>query len=113
MSVLIGLSYRVSLIYLARFVQGFTQSLITSYAPIWINEFAPAEHATLWLGLFGGLSSIGIMVGYTICALLLSLFDEWRACFFIQAAAQVFIAVAIVFISENRFNVWTHDRASV
>jgi predicted MFS family arabinose efflux permease len=106
MSTLIGLIDLLPLILTARTIQGFTQSFISSYLPIWINEFAPRSHATLWMGFSGSSSSLGIMIGYSCSALLSNLFDVWRPCFFVQAGLQLCIVAVLLGLREEEVNVF-------
>ena len=39
------------IIVLGRALCGVSQAWICTYGPVWINEFAPTAHTTIWLGL--------------------------------------------------------------
>lgn len=40
----------------------FTQGGFSIYCPVWVDEFADADHMVLWMGLIQGGILFGVMV---------------------------------------------------
>ena len=101
-SVAVGLAKEKWQIYLARFAMGLTQSFITCYAPIWVNNKAPVNKATRWMGYMNSFSTLGIMIGYTTASIIISIWNKshsvWRWGFFIQTFLQMVVLFLAFFI---------------
>jgi MFS family permease len=62
-----ALSISKVMLLLFRVGIGMTQSLLTVYAPVWVDDFAGKGDAATWMAILQGSMPLGVMVGYT-CA---------------------------------------------
>ncbi|PFH32708.1 transporter, major facilitator family protein [Besnoitia besnoiti] len=105
---LLGLAYYKWMLFLSRLLIGLSQSGFSIYAPVWVDQFAPAEKLTLWMGLAQG----GVVVGTMLGCVIAGSFDtaarngvqsiSWRYALLIQAIA-LFILLAIWLCVPQRF----------
>ena len=69
------------ILYAMRFLLGFTQAFVVIYAPVWINEFSPSAASTRWMAALNVSALLGVLLGYTLTAVLLNYFSHyagWR-----------------------------------
>eukprot|EP01025_Chloroclados_australasicus_P016223 TRINITY_DN1804_c0_g3_i2.p1 TRINITY_DN1804_c0_g3~~TRINITY_DN1804_c0_g3_i2.p1 ORF type:complete len:470 (-),score=39.07 TRINITY_DN1804_c0_g3_i2:921-2330(-) len=87
-----GLSYHYSMILIARMMVGVGEASFVTLAAPFIDDNAPPNLKSLWLGLFYMCTPAGQAIGYifggTVGAAL-----GWRAVFFIEAAAMLPLVV--------------------
>ena len=72
------------ILYVMRFMLGFTQAFCVIYGPVWINEFSPKKSNTKWMAILHSFAIIGVMSGYIVGALVVSLLEKylsWRFAF--------------------------------
>lgn len=103
-----ALSYKIYVLYAARFVLGFTQAFVVIYAPVWINEFSPAEANTRWMAAFHSAWVIGILGGYIITQVIINNFSSyatWRFAIHIQAFWQFILSLIVVFVDNHNVDV--------
>lgn len=48
-------------LYGCRIAMGFLQAFCSVYGPVWINEFAPPDRNTFWMGVLQANSAIGYL----------------------------------------------------
>jgi hypothetical protein len=62
-----------------RFMTGFFQVFISIYFPVWADTFGSTDRQkTMWLTGLLACSPIGVLLGYTLCASLVSYGISWR-----------------------------------
>ena len=61
-----SLSSNVWVLYIMRFMLGFTQAFCVIYGPVCVNEFSPRESNTKWMAILHSFVVIGVMIGYKI-----------------------------------------------
>ncbi|KNH07486.1 transporter protein [Perkinsela sp. CCAP 1560/4] len=72
---------------LARFCVGFTQAFVVVYTPVWVDEFSPKLHSTLWLALAQAGTPVGIMLGYIIAGFIIAnTMYSWRWIYVLKLA---------------------------
>eukprot|EP00923_Selenidium_pygospionis_P049495 GHVN01085265.1.p1 GENE.GHVN01085265.1~~GHVN01085265.1.p1 ORF type:complete len:646 (+),score=125.04 GHVN01085265.1:1108-3045(+) len=98
-------------LFMSRFLIGLTQSSFVIYAPVWVDEFAPAYWLTLWMGLVQGATVVGVMVGYLVAGYINSGGVSWRYAIVIQAA--VVFSCALVFAITPRKYINLEKRGSL
>lgn len=54
------------LLFINRFFVGFSQSLISIYIPVWIDQFINTNRKTIFMAIFQLSSLIGILIGYIL-----------------------------------------------
>ncbi|EPT31790.1 transporter, major facilitator family protein [Toxoplasma gondii ME49] len=105
---LLGLAFNKLMLYLSRLLIGLSQSGFSIYAPVWVDQFAPADKLTLWMGLSQGGVVIGTMLGCVIAGSFDTAAREgvetisWRYALLIQAIA-LFILLCIWMFFPRRF----------
>ena len=105
---LFSFSYSTELMYFARFGMGFTQAFSVIYAPVWINEFAPKEKCTRWIGILQCAVPLGIVFGYGIASLFNSIGSEsfnWRFAIRFQALMEVPLMLLLFFTGDKYIDV--------
>jgi MFS family permease len=94
-----GASQNTAMFLVFRILIGFLQAIPAVYFPVWVDEFAPASSATVWMAIVQAGAPLGIMFGYVFSGVLTAGIDEdvrclptdwsckWRYAFFLQYAA--------------------------
>ena len=95
-------------IYASRLLSGFSKGPIVIYAPVWVDEFAPARAQTVWMSLLQANVAVGIMLGYLMGGLLTQYFGPWywRISFIIQSAILV---PFLIFFLKVKVNLLIHN----
>ncbi|KAF0692434.1 Aste57867_16491 [Aphanomyces stellatus] len=75
------------LLVAGRILCGIGEAAFQAVVPSFINEFAPLEKRTFWLGLFGGAISVGTAVGFSYGSLLAK-YVGWDWGFYIAAVVM-------------------------
>eukprot|EP00927_Polykrikos_kofoidii_P051683 TRINITY_DN45474_c0_g1_i1.p1 TRINITY_DN45474_c0_g1~~TRINITY_DN45474_c0_g1_i1.p1 ORF type:complete len:520 (+),score=62.67 TRINITY_DN45474_c0_g1_i1:151-1710(+) len=100
-------------LWVAKFVVGLSQSVISVYSPVWVAKFAPASIKTLWFGLMQSACAIGNLAGYAVVSYLVDLDVFYQDAFMIQAFALLAIALLVQFVAkariDDRFAAATHS----
>ena len=61
---------------MARFLSGASQVIITILLPVWVDAFAPSESKTTWMTLIIVAAPKGMLAGYGLSALLMTINEE-------------------------------------
>ena len=103
---LFALSPNFELLLISRILNGFSQSFLIVFAPIWTDEFAPKQYKTTWLSLSEAGGPLGIVVGYLVAGLLTENANvEWRVAFYIQASLLSILTLAFIPIRKEYLQV--------
>ncbi|EER06712.1 conserved hypothetical protein [Perkinsus marinus ATCC 50983] len=98
-----------SMVYMFRFVTGVTQSFPIIYVPVWVDEFAPNDNQTQWMGYVQIAVAGGAMLGYLVAGLVArfggALYLTWRFNFFLQAVLFVPILLGFLFTKKRLIDV--------
>jgi predicted MFS family arabinose efflux permease len=89
-----------------RFLTGFCQVFISIYMPVWADTFGSTERVkTIWLNmlLFG--STIGVLLGYILCASLVTQSISWRYAFYTQSLCFVVPLVGMLIAPSSYFDI--------
>ena len=106
---LFSLSSNVWLLYLMRFMLGFTQAFCVIYGPVWVNEFSPKESNTKWMAILHSFVVIGVMVGYIFGAIAVSLLEKilnWRFAFMLQGWFMIAIGICFLFTKNENIDIF-------
>jgi MFS family permease len=79
-----SVSSNIWVLYIMRFMLGFTQAFCVIYGPVWVNEFSPKESNTKWMAILHSFVVIGVMSGYIVGAITVTAFEKyltWRFAF--------------------------------
>lgn len=80
-----------------RFLTGFFQVFISIYFPVWADTFGGNDkQKTMWLTGLLLCSPVGVLLGYTLCASLVSYGIDWRYSLYIQAFCFIPTILAIL-----------------
>ena len=66
-----------------RFFTGLFQVFVCIFGPIWCDANAPADKKTTWITWFIVATPVGMVAGYLLTALILSLGGNWAWSFFL------------------------------
>ena len=103
-----AMSSNIYILYVSRFILGFSQAFVVIYAPVWINEFSPPDANTRWMAGFHSACIIGIIFGYLVAQILVNYlyhYMSWRVAIHIQGVWQFLISVITIFV-DNRNIDW-------
>jgi MFS family permease len=92
-----------------RFMLGFTQAFCVIYGPVWVNEFSPRNSNTKWMAILHSFVVIGIMIGYIMGALTVTVLNEyldWRFAFMIQGWFMILIGICFLFSSNSVLDIF-------
>ena len=84
----------------SRFFTGMFQVFISIFGPIWCDVHAPADRKTTWITWFIVATPLGMVAGYLLTALILSLEGNWAITFYVQVLLLVPIAFYIASIDS-------------
>ena len=69
---------------ISRFLCGFFQVFCMIYFPVWVDQFGVYEFRTIWLSYLQLGPACGTMIGYTVEAIGIKQFGNWRYGFYFQ-----------------------------
>jgi len=83
----------------SRFLVGISQAFLVIYPPVWVDEFAPKAHCTMWMSLTQAGVPLGIMAGYAVAGFMIAnTLWGWRPAFYAQTIALSLLTVGWFFI---------------
>uniref|UniRef100_A0A0G4FH48 Major facilitator superfamily (MFS) profile domain-containing protein n=1 Tax=Chromera velia CCMP2878 TaxID=1169474 RepID=A0A0G4FH48_9ALVE len=85
---LLALAWERGLLYTSRILIGMTQTVVAVYGPVWVDEFAPLESATLWMALIQAANVLGVTFGYAIAGGFISAGLPWQFAVWLQLILQ-------------------------
>jgi hypothetical protein len=106
--------YSKPMFILVRFIMGVCQCVLCVFLPLWINEFAPSDRRTRWMGFLQASVPFGIMAGYIIATIVTGLSKNsvicggiycWRWPFLIEVFLVFPLSVAFNFVPRKHINV--------
>lgn len=86
------------------------------YAPVWINEFSPAEASSRWMAGFHSACVVGILSGYISSQIIVNFFSHvttWRTTIYIQGVLQFLLSVITVFVDNKNLDVKAKDNEEI
>lgn len=83
---------------IARLFIGITQGGFVIYSPCWVDDMAPVESKTLWIGLLQAVVPIGIVVGYMVAGQMSANGIHWSYSLVLQAMLVTFLTCIFVLI---------------
>lgn len=85
------------------------------YGPVWVNEFSPRESNTKWMAILHSFVVIGVMSGYIIGAITVTLFEKylgWRFAFMLQGWFMILIGIGFICTDNKCLDIFAHMRES-
>jgi MFS family permease len=97
-----GLAPNITTLILFRIIQGVGAAIMTpGTLAIIVRAFPPHQHG-LAIGIYGGISGLGLIAGPVLGGLLVQ-GDSWRWIFFVNVPVGVMaMLMAVLFVSESR-----------
>ena len=114
--ILFAISYNLWLLYIARFLMGFTQAFWVIYAPVWTNYSSPIKQQSTWLGTLQGFSPLGIILGYMATGIVIENWDAsyaWRAVIILQAVCEIPVLFMLFFIKNQDIDILDRGKGPV
>uniref|UniRef100_A0A3B0NDV6 Integral membrane protein family I, putative n=1 Tax=Theileria annulata TaxID=5874 RepID=A0A3B0NDV6_THEAN len=103
--VIYGLAINKSMFFVSKFCIGASQSLFTTYYPIWVDTFAPKYHRNVWMSILQGGIIIGMTFGYIITSAYSFLGDRgWRYSALTQIIFGLVLTILFYFIPKEFVN---------
>ena len=88
-----------------RFMTGFFQVFPSIYFPVWADTFGSTDkQKTLWMTMLLLCSPIGVLIGYILCASVMSYSLDWRYAFYIQAVCFILPVSALILTPRKYFD---------
>ncbi|EAN31076.1 Major Facilitator Superfamily protein [Theileria parva strain Muguga] len=101
--VIYALAVNKYMFFVSKFCIGASQSLFTTYYPIWVDTFAPKFHRNLWMSVLQGGIMIGMTLGYVVTSLYSYAGDRgWRYSMLTQIICEL-ILVAMFYLVPKEF----------
>ena len=97
------------ILYSMRFILGFTQAFCVIYGPVWVNEFSPRESNTKWMAILHSFAVIGVMTGYILGAITVTLFEKylsWRFAFMLQGVFMILIGSSFICTDNKSLDIF-------
>ena len=87
------------ILILSRILTGFSQSFMSIYLPVWIDQFGIFSKKSIMMSLISVPSALGYLLGY-----ILAVFTSWRATFRINCFLSFLILICFIFSREKYFS---------
>ena len=84
------------ILFIMRFMMGATEAFIVIYAPVWVNNYAPYENSTTWMGILHSCTALGVILGYVIASIINNFFGDiltWRFAIQIQGFVEILFSL--------------------
>lgn len=94
-----------SILFTCRFFMGVTEAFIVIYGPVWVNNYAPDDKSTTWMGILHTFSALGVIWGYIVAGVIINFFGlSWRYAIQVQGVAEIPICLFFWFENEAYIN---------
>ena len=96
------------ILFIMRFMMGATEAFIVIYAPVWVNNYAPYENSTTWMGILHSCTALGVILGYVIASIINNFFNDiltWRFAIQIQGFVEILFSLFFWFERDDYINV--------
>ena len=103
-----SLSSNKIILFCMRFLMGATEAFIVIYGPVWVNNYAPFEYSTTWMGILHSCTVLGVVAGYIVASIIINFFGHyftWRLAIQIQGFAEIIFALFFWFENDEYINV--------
>ena len=84
---------------------GITQTTPCVYAPVWVDEFAADDSATVWMSVLQAGVPLGVMVGYSVAGAMANSGIHWSYAIWVQALILAPICIGSLFTPPHLLNV--------
>ena len=96
-SLMCGLSYKLNMLILSRFLQGIGASILYALPQAIIAKYIPQEKRGMAFGILASAAALGITLGAPVSGLI-SGFFTWRLIFFINIPIGIFAVIFLTYI---------------
>ena len=96
------------ILFSMRFMMGATEAFIVIYGPVWVNNYAPFEYSTTWMGILHSCTALGVILGYVAASIIINFFNDklsWRFAIQIQGFVEIFFSLFFWFERDDYINV--------
>ncbi|UKJ88960.2 integral membrane protein [Theileria orientalis] len=102
---LFGFSFNKYMFFVSKFCIGASQSLYTTYYPLWVDTFAPPKHRNLWMSILQGGIIVGMAIGY-VGTSLFSFVGEygWRLSVVTQIIFEAILVIMFFLLPSKYVN---------
>lgn len=110
-----SVSSSMPVLYAMRFMLGFTQAFCVIYGPVWVNEFSPKGSNTKWLAILHSFVIIGVMAGYIVGAITITIFEKflsWRFAFMLQGWFMILIGFFFMMCENESLDIFQNIKPS-
>lgn len=96
---------RMSQLAVARFLCGAMQVILAIFLPVWVDAFAPTEKKTRWMTLIITAAPMGLLAGYGMSAVVISITDSWWWAFYIVIAMMIPLMFIISCVDKTMIDI--------
>lgn len=102
------------ILFTCRFFMGVTEAFVVIYGPVWVNNYAPDDSSTKWMGILHTFSAIGVIWGYIVAGIIINFFNmSWRYAIQVQGIAEIPICLLFYFENEKNININLNERLNI
>ena len=91
-------------------MSGATQVILAIFLPVWVDAFAPNEKKTMWMTLIITAAPMGLLAGYGMSAVVITLSDSWWWAFYIVIFVIIPLMVILACVDSSQIDVKEHLR---
>ena len=95
----------------ARFLSGCAQVILAIFLPVWVDAFAPSDKKTTWMTLIIIAAPKGMLLGYGMAAVIVSLTEDWWWAFYIIIFTMVPIMIILLIINSKNIDIKEYVRS--
>ena len=122
---LFGMAQSKPMLLFFRVSIGLLQAIPAVYFPVWVDEFAPGDSATVWMAVIQAGAPLGIMSGYVFSGVVTSQRDDgsgipcpakdltcgWRWPFYLQCGVLVVFSIAFLLLPKELYDLGADGKA--
>lgn len=94
----VGYTYSSYIFIALRFFMGLCQSIVCVFLPLWTNQNAPKETRTSWMSYLQASVPLGVMMGYIIASISISLSQNSTVCLHLLCWRWPFLVEIILLV---------------
>eukprot|EP00920_Eleutheroschizon_duboscqi_P003578 GHVT01008371.1.p1 GENE.GHVT01008371.1~~GHVT01008371.1.p1 ORF type:complete len:1558 (+),score=146.75 GHVT01008371.1:1228-5901(+) len=99
-------------LFTVRLLIGISQAPFAIYAPVWVDEFAPENRVTIWMGLVQGGAVIGAVTGYLFAGVFRQMGINWRWAIVLQSSTLVLLILTIMMTPQRFIDIMEANHVS-
>ena len=91
-----------------RFFSGACQVILAIFLPVWVDAFSPQDNKTTWMTLIIMASPMGMLIGYGLAAIVVTLSERWWLTFYYVISVMIPLTLCLAFIPKKYLDIKEH-----